>query len=267
MKEIFDFKRFGKYFTSDLRSCVASYGSSLALICLLGTIMYIGTILMGLLLHDTWGGPEIEFRKSVFWFSMFLLAVTMPVKCYGRLTEKNVGSQWLMIPSSKLEKFLSMVLMTVLVTPVTVIGVSFGLDAFLCAVDPTCGYSIVRAFISPEVLATAYENSTPDFGQNMNSIILLALSFLLGAIFFKGSKTVRTFMVLFAVVAVAMILVMSVTFNEINLFELIENEDVAEDITIENIFGRYGFLHVIGCIFPYAFLLAGIFFRIKTLKH
>ena len=39
MKEIFDFKRFGKYFVFDLRSCAANYGYSLTLICLMGVII------------------------------------------------------------------------------------------------------------------------------------------------------------------------------------------------------------------------------------
>lgn len=119
MKEIFDFKRFGKYFVFDLRSCAANYGYSLTLICLMGVIIYIGTVSMGLLFNGSWGGPDIGFRNSVFCFSMFVLAVTMPVKCYGRLTEKRAGSEWLMIPASKLEKYLSMVLITVAAVPVS----------------------------------------------------------------------------------------------------------------------------------------------------
>ena len=129
MKEIMDFNRFGKYFVSDLKSCAVNYGYSLILICLMGLIIYIGTVSMGLLFNGTWGGPTEAFRSNVFWLSMFVMAVTMPVKCYGGLTEKKTGSQWLMIPASKLEKFLSMVLITAVFIPMIAFCVSLGLDA------------------------------------------------------------------------------------------------------------------------------------------
>ena len=89
MKEIMDFNRFGKYFVSDLKSCAVNYGYSLTLICLMGVIIYIGTVSMGLLFNGSWGGPTEAFRSNVFWMSMFVMAVTMPVKCYGGLTEKK----------------------------------------------------------------------------------------------------------------------------------------------------------------------------------
>ena len=253
MKEIFDFKRFGKYFVSDMRSCAANYGYSLALICLMGVIIYVGTVTMGLLFNASWGGPECGFRNSVFSLSMFVMAVTMPVKCYGSLTEKRAGSQWLMIPASKLEKFLSMVLITAVVIPMIAFCISLGLDALLCAVDHTCGSSLISAFISAD--------------QKINSIISLSLSFLLGAIFFKSSKTVKTFLVLFALGTVTMTVLFMILFNGVNMAELVENEALANEIVGNGPFGGNSFIPVLCCTVSYILLLAGIFFRIKTLKH
>ena len=253
MKEIFDFKRFGKYFVFDLRSCAANYGYSFILICLMGLIIYIGTVSMGLLFNGTWGGPAEAFRSNVFWMSMFVMAVTMPVKCYGGLTEKKTGSQWLMIPASKLEKFLSMVLITAVFIPMIAFCVSLGLDALLCAVDHTCGSSLISAFISAD--------------QKINSIISLSLSFLLGAIFFKSSKTVKTFLVLFALGTVTMTVLFMILFNGVNMAELVENEALANEIVGNGPFGGNSFIPVLCCTVSYILLLTGIFFRIKTLKH
>ena len=253
MKEIFDFKRFGKYFVFDLRSCAANYGYSLTLICLMGVIIYIGTVSMGLLFNGSWGGPTEAFRSNVFWMSMFVMAVTMPVKCYGGLTEKKTGSQWLMIPASKLEKFLSMVLITAVFIPMIAFCVSLGLDALLCAVDHTCGSSLISAFISAD--------------QKINSIISLALSFLLGSIFFKSSKTVKTFLVLFALGTVTMTVLFMILFNGVNIAELVENEALANEIVGNGPFGGNSFIPVLCCTVSYILLLTGIFFRIKTLKH
>ena len=253
MKEIMDFNRFGKYFVSDLKSCAVNYGYSLIVICLMGLIIYIGTVSMGHLFNGTWGGPAEAFRSNVFWMSMFVMAVTMPVKCYGGLTEKKTGSQWLMIPASKLEKFLSMVLITAVFIPMIAFCVSLGLDALLCAVDHTCGSSLISAFISAD--------------QKINSIISLSLSFLLGAIFFKSSKTVKTFLVLFALGAVTMTVLFMILFNGVNVVELVENEALANEVVGNGPFGDNSFIPVLCCTVSYILLLAGIFFRIKTLKH
>ena len=260
MKEIFDFKRFGKYFVSDMRSCAANYGYSLALICLMGVIIYVGTVTMGLLFNASWGGPECGFRNSVFSLSMFVMAVTMPVKCYGSLTEKRAGSQWLMIPASKFEKFLSMVLITAVVIPAVALGVTLGMDAFLCAVDQTCGDSLISSMKTANAI---HDDSV----QTINSIISLALSFLLGAIFFKSSKTVKTFLVLFALGIVTMTIIFSIVFSGVNMSELVGNESLANDIVGNSLLGNYKFLPVLCCTVSYILLLAGIFFRIKTLKH
>jgi hypothetical protein len=260
MKEIFDFKRFGKYFVSDMRSCAANYGYSLALICLMGVIIYVGTVTMGLLFNASWGGPECGFRNSVFWLSMFVMAVTMPVKCYGSLTEKRAGSQWLMIPASKFEKFLSMVLITAIVIPAVALGVTLGLDALLCAVDQTCGDSIISSMKTANAIHD-------DSAQTINSIISLALSFLLGAIFFKSSKTVKTFLVLFALGTVTMTVLFTMLFNGVNVAELVENEALANEIVGNGPFGNNSFIPVLCCTVSYVLLLTGIFFRIKTLKH
>ena len=262
MKEIMDFNRFGKYFVSDLKSCAVNYGYSLTLICLMGVIIYIGTVSMGLLFNGSWGGPDIGFRNSVFCFSMFVLAVTMPVKCYGRLTEKRSGSEWLMIPASKLEKYLSMVLITVAAVPVSGL-VYCGLDAVLCALDPTCGSSIISLLLQPgnsDILMA------PTW-QNLNSGISISLSFLLGAIFFKSGKTVKTFLVLFALGIVTMTIIFSMVFSGVNMSELVGNESLANDIVGNSLLGNYKFLPVLCCTVSYILLLAGIFFRIKTLKH
>lgn len=260
MKEIMDFNRFGKYFVSDLKSCAANYGYSLALICLMGVIIYVGTVTMGLLFNASWGGPECGFRNSVFSLSMFVMAVTMPVKCYGSLTEKRAGSQWLMIPASKFEKFLSMVLITAIVIPAVALGVTLGLDALLCAVDQTCGDSLISSMKTANAI---HDDSV----QTINSIISLSLSFLLGAIFFKNSKTVKTLLVLFALGAVTMTVLFMILFNGVNMTELVENEALANEIVGNCPFGDNSFIPVLCCTVSYILLLAGIFFRIKTLKH
>ena len=94
-KDIFDFRRFGKYFVSDLKTCSANYGLSLFTISLLTPLaLYVITVVFNLILHMGWEGPSLAFRSVVFGIAMFCMVVTMPVKCYGGLTDKQYGSFW-----------------------------------------------------------------------------------------------------------------------------------------------------------------------------
>ena len=142
-KDIFDFRRFRKYFVSDLKTCSANYGLSLLTISLLTPLaLYVITVAFNLILHLGWEGPSLAFRSIVFGIAMFCMVVTMPVKCYGGLTDKQYGSFWLTLPASRLEKFLSMLIITCIVAPFAGIVLYLGLDALISTMDKTCGGSI-----------------------------------------------------------------------------------------------------------------------------
>ena len=97
--DIFDFRRFGKYFASDIRTCAANYGLSLLALTMLAPIATeLITAGFSLLLDLTWQGAWLGLRVGVFAIAMLCLVVTMPAKCYGKLTDKQYGAFWLMLP-------------------------------------------------------------------------------------------------------------------------------------------------------------------------
>ena len=87
--DIFDFRRFGKYFASDLKTCAANYGLSLLVTALLLPLTtYCITIGFNALMSGLWDGPDMWLRATCFCIAMICIVVQMPVKCYGRITEK-----------------------------------------------------------------------------------------------------------------------------------------------------------------------------------
>ena len=141
--DIFNFRRFGKYFTTDFRTCCANYGLSLLTISMLVPIvLYVIIVTINQIMHNTWDGPDIGLRVFAFAVAMICMVVTMPVKCYGKITEKQYGSFWLTLPASRLEKFISMILMTCIIVPVSGALLYLGLDALICAFDHTCGQNL-----------------------------------------------------------------------------------------------------------------------------
>ena len=91
--EIFNFRRFGKYFASDFRTCAANYGLSLLTIAILTPIATYALIAgFTYLMAGSWEGPQLPVRSVIYGMMMLCMVVTMPVKCYGKITEKRYGT-------------------------------------------------------------------------------------------------------------------------------------------------------------------------------
>ena len=286
--DIFNIRRFGKYLTSDAVSCAANYGLSMLLISLMGVIIYAGTIIMGLIFNGTWAGPSLGFRVGTFGVSLLVLTLTMPVKCYGRITEKIFGSQWLMIPVSGFEKFLSMIIMTVIVIPMLTCGIYLGVDALICALDSTCGNGIFASFkaliddfVEFSIASNSDMNQFPDLADFVKQVscpwlyvddmIGFFLITLTGAIIFKKSKTAKTILAYLAFTTVLGIIVTPIAggfFNELSSMKIsADSPEAINQIFRMGIFRHAALIDTINdTIFNMA-LMAIIYFRIKTLKH
>lgn len=288
--DIFNFRRFGKYFSSDLRTCSANFGLtlvSLALIVLF--ISYFGTIAMNLVFNRTWEGPELSLRVTEFIVTFFATLILAPSKCYGKITEKQYGSFWLTLPASRLEKFTSMAVITAIIIPLTSAILYLCLDTVICALDPTCGDSIIASIgnltsrlteikvsgaIDGELIPESAVNFMRQIGSPwlyLDDFIGLSLPFLLGAVFFKKHKIAKTFL--------AIMIVSTVVSAALTPFMENWASDVMgvlpEDSSIEfisDMFNMKIFRHValwdtISDTIVNVGLLAAIYFRVKTLKH
>ena len=291
--DIFNFRRFGRYFTSDLSTCWSNYGLSLLTISILFPVgTYFLTNVFNLVLRSTWDGPDIGLRSFIFIVATICLVVTMPVKCYGKITEKQYGSFFLTLPASRLEKFVSMFLMTCIIVPVLGFALHLGTDAIICALDHTCGKNLVAGaaelirnigdmteltmnFVDESITIENAALVQDILGQINNpwmyidEIFGITLPFLLGAIYFKNGKTVKTILVLFAI-SMASSIIMT-PFLENWAAEIVKNAN-ADTNTILQMFNNGIFKNLVlidtvsDTVFNLA-LMAGIWFRIKTLKH
>ena len=147
MNEIFNFQRFWTYFKYDLKQMWRNHSKAAILIGGAAAIFYVIWVLFSLVFTQTWHTPPIEARIMVLGLGFAILEFYQ-VRTYGHLTEKKAGSAWLMIPASKTEKFVSMVLMTIIVLPLLFFVVYFLIDGFLALVDPTYGKALATGFFS-----------------------------------------------------------------------------------------------------------------------
>ena len=291
--DIFNFRRFGKYFASDIRTCWANFGLSLLTISLLFPIsVALITGFFNLVLEGAWDSADMGIRFFVFCIAFVCLIVTMPVKCYGKITEKQYGSFWLTLPASKLEKFVSMFLMTCLIVPVIGIGLYLGVDTIICAIDSTCGNNLVAGGRELLVKMNELKEMTLNFVDEtitvedatavheilrqvsspflyVDEIFSVTLPFLLGALYFKSGKTVKTFLVLFAMGIASSILMTPVMENwTAQVMEgLNEDPTLVLNLIDNGVVKHLVIIDIISDTVVNLALMAGIWLRIKTLQH
>ena len=291
--DIFNFRRFGKYFTTDFKTCWANYGLSLLTISLLSPlVLYVIIVTINQIMHNTWDGPDIGLRVFAFAVAMICMVVTMPVKCYGKITEKQYGSFWLTLPASRLEKFISMILMTCIIVPVSGALLYLGLYALICAFDHTCGQNLfaggtellqrmgeakdVTLNLIDESITIEDATLAQELVRQMNNpwmyideIFCFTLPFLLGAVFFRNGKTVKTFIALFAISTVTGMICSPIMTNWVmEMFNnLNEDPDAILQMFNNKLFKNLVLIDTVTDTVTNLALMAGIWFRIKTLKH
>ncbi len=291
-KDIFNFRRFGKYFASDIRTCTANFGLSMLTISLLTPIiLYVLSVATGLLLNQVWEGPGMVARAAAFIAAMICMVIIMPVKTYGKITEKQYGSHWLMVPASKLEKFLSMIILSCIIIPIIGATLYISFDALICALDHTCGDSLMRGIIElKSMISEGIREAEMEFGATEHESIAnfviqlpnpwiyiddsigMVLPFLLGALWFKSGKTVKTILALFAFSTIAGLITAPLMSNWTQTMTELQttgnmDESIAYAIFDSWIFRNIALVDTISDTIFNVAMMTAIFFRIKTLKH
>ena len=210
MDNKFSRNRFGKYFAYDLKSIWREQRVFLLVWCLLPIFFYMVYMFFSAFGHGFFSilngisinRPPLAVRVSVFSLASVLFLVLFPSRTYGFVTEKAKGSAWLMLPASRLEKFLSMVLICLVVAPIVYFCVYLLSDALVCLLDRQCGSSILAAW--NDFFTTRLTDEHVWLGGNglwalVSSCLQITSVFLLGALIFKKMKVTKTVLALFVV--------------------------------------------------------------------
>ena len=225
MSQKFDIKRFGKVLAYDLRrlsprdfrvSERESTGSMGVNIISFAFMPAIITIVIHLMEHYTTPMP-VWARWMMLLFTAAVTAIMTPEVHYNAVNQKKGGSYYAMLPASKLEKYLSMLLMTLVVCPLLTLCGAFVVDT-LITLSPLHVYqdylwqtdSLLGRFgVNPyEELPAVY--SVRAYLVGILGYILFAMAFVFGNTLFRKNKTALTMLCLFGigfVVSVAMLLV------------------------------------------------------------
>lgn len=207
MDNTFKISRFGKYFVYDLKRQWKNIGMLVLIFSLFPIIFYMLYMffaalfdggLMKIFIGLEIDGPAGGTRFGVFAVMSTIFVMLFPSRAYGEITNKAKGSEWLMLPASRLEKFTSMMLISLVVIPLVYVVVYFLSDAFVCLLDKSCGDSLMSFRINKEIGSSDFVIPANGFWILASSIVGNAIVFLLGGLIFKKWKVVGTVLVLFA---------------------------------------------------------------------
>lgn len=207
MDNTFKISRFGKNFVYDLKRQWKNIGMLMLIFSLFPIIFYMIYMffaamfdggLMKIFIGLEIDGPAGGTRFGVFAVMSTIFVMLFPSRAYGEITNKEKGSEWLMLPASRLEKFTSMMLISLIVIPLVYVVVYFLSDAFVCLLDKSCGDSLMSFRINKEIGSSDFVIPANGFWILASSIVGNAIVFLLGGLIFKKWKVVGTVLVLFA---------------------------------------------------------------------
>ena len=212
MSQTFDIKRFGKVLAYDIRRLsprnfrsgerTGNMGINIISFAFMPVVISLVTILMG----EQAAGVPIWVRWFMLLFTAVIMACLVPEVHYNAVNQKKGGSYYAMLPASKLEKYLSMLLMTLVICPLLTFCGAFVVDTLITFLPLHVNESylwqtdslLVRYGINAyEGLPAVY--SVRAYMVAIFGYILFAMAFVFGNTLFRKSKTALTMLCLFGI--------------------------------------------------------------------
>ena len=203
MNNTFSFNRFKNLLLKDGKMYIRNFGSTLIVLCCMTAILWIFTLLFG-------KSADGASRFAIIVASAALAMMLVPSKVYGKANLSREGVDFAMMPTSSLEKFVSMFVYCAIVTPIVVFFGGYLIDAFL-SVFPFGGFEKpIRLYSLNEIIRMANDTegvvNVGDFELSLEQvfpigvmrtslyvgIIQWAAIFMLGNMLFKKHKAGKT---------------------------------------------------------------------------
>ena len=204
MNNTFSFNRFKNLLLNDGKMYLRNFGISLIVFCSLNAIFWVINLLFG-------STSESGFRFGTLCIWTAIAMMLVPSKVYGHANLSREGVGFAMMPTSSLEKFISMFIYCAIITPVVVFFGGYLVDTLL-SLFPFGGFDKPIRFYSLNDIVRLADNTdgVVQMGEMSASItdvfpigvirtilyvtiLKWAAIFMLGNMLFKKHKAGRTF--------------------------------------------------------------------------
>lgn len=204
MNNTFDFQRFGMLLKKDFRSTIKQYGTSILVFILLPILM----MAISLALHrpHNWG-PEL--RVMLMGFFLAGVMSIAPSKIFHNVNRGNAGIYFATLPASKLEKYMSMMIICLIIVPILYLVGAVAVDMLL-SLFPRYGFDcwlwesnpiwegLLASTSEAKELGLQHWNMGTMVHFAVISYISTALFFMLTNTYYKKNKWVMSILTLIA---------------------------------------------------------------------
>ncbi len=250
MNNTFDIKRFGNVVRRDGMSYFKNFGWTLVVLWSIPVIFWIMTYV---------SDGVYTSRDILISLLMWLSLIIVPSRLYKNVNDSRKGMLYAMTPASSLEKFLSMFLYCVLVTPIIYMLGAIAIDTILAlkpGTNPYDGFIFkdFKGLLLPDLVHVGDDEMNRQFAEHIldkNRILINIIQFLcVSSIFmftnmiFKKRKLSKTIGIL---TLVGIILIILTVVFSVNIdYEFLE--DYTEDELVDYMIRVYDcVLHFILC--------------------
>ena len=279
MNNTFNINRFGKILKHDGLNFFPNLILALAILWAIPVIVYLFTALMP---GDEEKGLIDAFSRidTIATLSTIALIIA-PARLYKYCNDSRKGIVYAMLPASTLEKFLSMVIYCVIVTPIIYIVGALAIDTILAILNgPYEGFAVSYYFDSfakinavfdknnimmDESWILYYKSLSPTFMLILSALGTLTISsiFMFGNMIFKRHKTGKM---------IGILIIMFIIFMIVLINYAVHTEVLTHNIEDKAEFVKYTIFLIMNAIFyaeiiVSALMLFGVYRKIKTQKY
>lgn len=204
MNNYFNLKRFGKYFLYDLKNGWNNFGINLIVLGMMPLLIYLICSTFRLIFEGSFHCNISDVQSAIVIICYVTVMIAYPTKVYGRYTDKKPGANWITLPTSSFEKFLSLLLILILVLPVILTLLMMLSNGILALIYGDSSKNLIPLIMSG---ARKISVAIPKFNWIISNWIDNILLFTLGALVFKKAKVVKTILVTFLIVMVIAVII------------------------------------------------------------
>ena len=284
MNNTLNINRFGKILKHDGLNFFPNLILTLAILWAIPVIVYLFAALMPT--NDTKDAFDAFSRVDLISTLANIAIIIAPARLYRYCNDSRKGIGYAMLPASTLEKFLSMIIYCVIVTPIIYVAGALAIDSILALFHgPYEGFAVSIYFdtfakinavfqrdniMLDESFMLYYASISQTFMLILSALGTLTISsiFMFGNMIFKKRKTGKMLGILILLFIIFMIVVINyVAHNEdIALYFQQMNDDNKAEI-IKNIIFRTMDITFYAEIIISALMLFGVYRKIKTQKY
>ena len=226
MNNIFNFNRFGKVLVNDLKTKYITKFFSITGVALFPFVF----VLISFFRRDVPIFMEGDLRCFLIFIFGTITMFLAPFIIYGNVNRRKRGTDYIMLPASSFEKYLSMLLVCVVAVPVTTFIACFAADAVAATIFPSVirGYSIkwINYYFDWDIylIAVLYSSAT-----------------ILGNLVFRRHKIIATLCTGFIVAVISFTIATSAMYNYA-LDSILELSD-GTNLTVHELIDKYDSKH------------------------